>query len=68
MNSGLRRLLVDDTGQDLIEYALLAGLIGTVSVLVWQVIGAGIGSGYIGWDSQVQSLSITPPEPSGGGS
>jgi Flp pilus assembly pilin Flp len=63
-NSGLRRLLVDDAGQDLIEYALLAGLIGTVSVLVWQVIGAGIGSGYIGWDGNIQGLS-TPPEPSG---
>jgi Flp pilus assembly pilin Flp len=67
MDSGLRKLLLDDAGQDLIEYALLAALIGTVSVLVWQVIAADMGSGYIGWDTHIQGLS-TPPEPSGGGS
>jgi len=58
---GFRRLLVADEGQDLIEYALLAALIGTVSVLIWQTIGSAIGTGYIGWDGQIQSLSPPPP-------
>jgi Flp pilus assembly pilin Flp len=63
-----RRLLLDDAGQDLIEYALLAAFIGTVSILVWNAIAAGIGADYIGWDGAVQGLSTTTPDPAGAGS
>jgi pilus assembly protein Flp/PilA len=35
----LRRLLADETGQDLIEYALLAALIATVSVATLSLLG-----------------------------
>ena len=39
MQGKLRRLLVDETGQDLIEYALLAALLGTVSVAALRLLG-----------------------------
>ena len=51
----VRRLLVDETGQDLIEYALLAGSIGLVGIAAWQSIVTGIGLGYQGWDANMQA-------------
>ena len=51
----VRRLLVDETGQDLIEYALLAGSIGLVGIVLWQNIVTGIGLGYQGWDANMQA-------------
>jgi len=63
------RFLVDESGQDLIEYALLSALIGVVGVLAWLNIKSGIGSAYSSWDSGVQNLSACTPDPvaSGGG-
>ena len=61
------RLLIDEDGQDLIEYALLAAFIGTVGVLAWQSIGVGIFEAYGGWDTGVQGLSGCTPDPGGGG-
>jgi Flp pilus assembly pilin Flp len=65
------RLLVslfrDEAGQDVMEYALLAAFIGTVGVLAWQGVGAGIASAYLGWDSGVHGLSGCTPDPGGGG-
>ena len=51
----VRRLLVDETGQDVIEYALLAGSIGLVGIVAWQSIVTGIGLGYQGWDANMQA-------------
>ena len=39
MHRMLRRLLADETGQDLIEYALLAALIATVSITTLSLLG-----------------------------
>lgn len=50
------RLLVEEAGQDLVEYALLAGFIGVVGIALWQNIVAGIGTGYNSWDTGTQSL------------
>ena len=50
------RLLTDETGQDLIEYALLAATIGLVGILAWQSIVTGIGTAYAGWDSGTQDI------------
>jgi Flp pilus assembly pilin Flp len=61
------RLLREECGQDIVEYALLAAFIGTVGILTWQSIGVGIGSKYLGWDTGVQGL-YSPPDPGGGGS
>lgn len=61
----LTRLLREECGQDLIEYALLAAFIGTVGIVAWQSIGTGIFDAYSGWDGGVQKLS-SPPDPGGG--
>ncbi len=63
----LRRLLVDDGGQDLIEYALLSAFIGVCCGLVWPNIRAAIGAAFTGWDTNVQALSSCRPDPGGGG-
>ncbi len=39
MSRMLGRLVVDETGQDLIEYALLAALIATVSIGALSLLG-----------------------------
>lgn len=39
MSRMLRRLLADETGQDLVEYAILAALIATVSVATLSILG-----------------------------
>jgi len=67
MASVLRRLLAEEDGQDLIEYALLAVFIGIVGIVTWQAIGSGIFNDYTGWDGGVQNLSGCTPNPGGGG-
>ena len=63
----LTAFLVDERGQDLIEYALLSAFIGVVGALAWINIPAAIGSAFMGWDTNVQSLSSCTPDPGGGG-
>jgi Flp pilus assembly pilin Flp len=68
MTKLLQRLITDDGGQDLIEYALLSALIGVVGILAWNNVGTAIGTTYSGWDSGVQGLSATTPDPISSGS
>ena len=42
MRHTLNRLMKDESGQDLIEYALIAGLIGLVAVATLQTLAASI--------------------------
>jgi len=42
-----RRLLVDDRGQDLIEYALLASLVAIVSITALRFLGSKINRGFL---------------------
>ena len=62
-----QRFVSEESGQDIIEYSLLAAFIGVVGILVWQNIGGGIKNAYFGWDTGVQSLSSCTPDPGGGG-
>lgn len=39
MSRMLRRLVADETGQDLVEYAILAALIATVSITALSFLG-----------------------------
>ena len=39
MSRTLGRLLVDETGQDLVEYALLAALLATVTITALSLLG-----------------------------
>jgi Flp pilus assembly pilin Flp len=61
------RLVDDESGQDLIEYALLITTIGFAGVFVWTLVGNAIRGTYTSWVSGVDSLTV-PPAPSGGGS
>lgn len=67
MTELIGRLLVDDRGQDLLEYALLTGAIGLAGIAVFDQIRAAIGFAYGTWESGVNGL-WEPPGPGGGGS
>ncbi len=67
MRALARRFVVEEGGQDILEYALLAAFIGTVGILVWQTIGTGVANAYVGWDAGVQDLSKCTPDPGGAG-
>jgi pilus assembly protein Flp/PilA len=57
-----RRLLVDDRGQDLIEYALLAGIIGIAGALVLPQIAPKMGNAFSYWGGQAYN-AWTPSAP-----
>ncbi len=48
-------LVHDERGDDLIEYALLAGLIGLVGVLAFNTVSGKMGNAYSGWNANAQS-------------
>ena len=62
-----RTLLRDESGQDVVEYALLAALVGVAGVLVWQQVVTAVGTGYLASDAAVQGASACTPDPGGGG-
>jgi Flp pilus assembly pilin Flp len=63
----LGRLIEEEHGQDLIEYALLSAFIGIVGVVAWSNIGTRIGVAYQAWNTNVQTISACTPDPGGGG-
>jgi Flp pilus assembly pilin Flp len=58
----LRRLLHDDSGQDLLEYGLLAAIIGIAGALLMPSIQAGMGTAFGNWGNDVYDLA-TPKDP-----
>lgn len=61
----LYRLLRDDEGQDLIEYALLTGIVATAAAIALPLAHE-LGDIYEAWNDGVNDL-WEPPAPSGGG-
>ena len=59
----------DESGQDVIEYALLGALIGIASILIWQVLVTTVSDVYGAADTGVQGISSCTPDPiaAGGG-
>ncbi len=51
MVESVARFLTDDTGQDLVEYALLCGLVGTAGVLLMPEIATKMSDAYADWVS-----------------
>ena len=45
----------DERGDDLVEYALLAGLIGLVGVLAFNTVSGRMSNAYTGWNANAQS-------------
>jgi Flp pilus assembly pilin Flp len=55
-----RRLLRDEDGQDVIEYALLTASIGLMGIATWPLITTGIGVTYRRLDAQTQGIWRVP--------
>ena len=47
--------LRDERGDDLVEYALLAGLMGLVGVLAFNAVSGKMSNAYTGWNANAQS-------------
>ena len=58
----LRRLVLDDSGQDLVEYGLLASIIAIAGALVFPSIKTAMGLRFGEWGTQVNNL-WTPTDP-----
>lgn len=56
----LMRLIRDEQGQDLIEYALLTAGIGLAGIAVWPAITNAIGVAYQGFDTGTQGIWEVP--------
>jgi Flp pilus assembly pilin Flp len=63
------RLTSEESGQDVIEYALLGALIGIASILIWQALVVTVANVYGAADANVQIRSSCTPDPisAGGG-
>jgi len=63
------RFRSDESGADIVEYALLAALIGIVSIVIWQQLVATVGVVYTSADTNIQIKSGCTPDPisAGGG-
>ena len=56
MKSLIVRFVREDAGQDLIEYALLAGFISLVAVVAITAVGTGVNTVYQNIDTQVGAI------------
>ena len=56
MTSLLCRLIAEEQGQDLIEYALLTAAVSVATVLGIAALGGAINSVYTAWDTRTQDL------------
>jgi Flp pilus assembly pilin Flp len=67
--AALDRLRSDESGQDIVEYALLGALVGIASILIWQALVATVGNVYGAADADIQVKSSCTPDPiaAGGG-
>ena len=59
--STLRRLWADDSGQDLIEYALLSAFIGLAGVAAFSGMGATLRTTYTSWVASADAAVEMPP-------
>jgi Flp pilus assembly pilin Flp len=64
LRSAVHRFLTEDGGQDLIEYALLTGVIGFAGAAMFDLIRTAIGNTYGTWESSTNDLWESP-NPSG---
>jgi Flp pilus assembly pilin Flp len=55
-----KRLVADENGQDLIEYALLTGAIGLCGVVGFELFGGAISAAYSSWTTGTNNLWQVP--------
>jgi Flp pilus assembly pilin Flp len=58
MTSILRRWLIEEDGQDLIEYALLCSCMGFAAAAAVNLLGSAMRDAYISWDTAGQSDAV----------
>jgi Flp pilus assembly pilin Flp len=63
----LRRLFVEENGQDVVEYALLTAFIGFAGATAWDAMRTSLGTAYTNFSASVWNL-WDPADPVGGGS
>jgi Flp pilus assembly pilin Flp len=56
MKALFNRFVREEVGQDLIEYALLAGFISLVAVVAITAVGSGVNGVYNNIDAQVKAI------------
>ena len=61
--AALDRLKSEESGQDIVEYALLGALVGIASILIWQALVVTVGNVYGAADADVQIKSSCTPDP-----
>ena len=54
-------LFADDTGQDIVEYALLTAFFGLCALVAWSTLRDALSASYTGTSSGVQGLWDPPP-------
>src|SRR5688572_1417259 len=62
-NPLLLELALDDSGQDIVEYALLTAIIGIAAIAIWNELTLRVGIVYTAADAGVQNLSACTPDP-----
>ena len=56
MRRAIERVLREDAGQDLIEYALLAAFVSIVAIAAITSIGTSVNGWYTGFDTQIKTI------------
>ena len=57
----VRCLVAGDEGQDLIEYALLTGLVTVGFAMVFSIVQGQMATAYQNWISDTQNIWVPPP-------
>jgi Flp pilus assembly pilin Flp len=64
VTSLIASLVRRDSGQDLIEYALLTAIVGVSGILVLSVMSTTMANAYTGWNTGAQNIAQPcPPQP-----
>jgi Flp pilus assembly pilin Flp len=57
------RFCCEESGQDLIEYGILTGIVVAIGVVIFTTIHGRMGAAYINWGASAQNNWV--PDPSG---
>ncbi len=63
----LRRFVSDESGQDSIEYALLAGLVALLTIPALDAIRSALRTAYLSWNAAMLKCWRMPAPGTGGG-
>ena len=61
MRALLSRLVKEERGQDIAEYAMLAAFVGICGLIAWGIIQGVVRDAYIAWDTTDQNNWEPPP-------